>query len=636
MNIFEDLIEELKEENLLEETVIETSTLESQNTYNQPLKNDHQSLAEEVPLALQANTFPETEITDFPEPELFLSKNSVMPEITEDNLPTFEEVQANLQFSNFQTEFPGHDSIEEPFEPLAFVKAAQKEQARPATEVDAQLVQNLVHLNDPETETIIEEEKLLAAEEFTLGNKGQKNASDFSLVHSSENPLLAKAALNDGGFFRRRATEEVNSLKIVEHIISALEREYLKTMPNPYDDLPVSMALHDFLKLTETPNSIEHAQAEFKLMQETESWYTAISQRDHQVPVESLRKYCENTRPALSAQALISLARFYRNSPFSEAVRCKFELVITRLLTKELPGDKREMLFTRDELIKQLENLYADWSSIPLYESKDDDSDVLIGVLKFEDFAVEITGANKFEELIKNDFFNRLKIYKESTGEKFFAPLLAATAVESNVVIGNKYVDLINLERERANSKLLGEKYSFLLDQTVSNATNKTLQLIELLREKNESDEDKIPNLAEVVVGEFGKAPVFKPKEIKKRKFSPLSIILVIVSLAFLGGVYYWSEYLTPEMKTSPSVKKVNLDSSSLKEYFKTARISKNTFFAVAESAWDRLSRDVKEDVLKKTLAVGSEKGYDKIHVLDKDGKTIAFASDLGVTIDPK
>src|SRR5688572_9342376 len=131
MNIFEDLIEELKEENLLEETVIETSTLESQNTYNQPLKNDHQSLAEEVPPALQANIFQETEITDFPEPELFLSKNSVMPEITEDNLPTFEEIQANSQFSNFQTEFPGHDSIEEPFEPLAFVKAAQKEQARP-------------------------------------------------------------------------------------------------------------------------------------------------------------------------------------------------------------------------------------------------------------------------------------------------------------------------------------------------------------------------------------------------------------------------------------------------------------------------------------------------------------------------
>jgi len=57
-------------------------------------------------------------------------------------------------------------------------------------------------------------------------------------------------------------------------------------------------------------NTTEHAQAEFRLMQETENWYSALSHRDKYITVAHLRRYCETSRPALSAQALISLARF--------------------------------------------------------------------------------------------------------------------------------------------------------------------------------------------------------------------------------------------------------------------------------------------------------------------------------------
>ena len=235
-------------------------------------------------------------------------------------------------------------------------------------------------------------------------------------VENYENPLVSQESSDDHDFYRRRATEEVNSLKIVEHVISAIEREYKKSLPKAYDDLKVSLALHDFLKVTEKPNSPEHAQAEFKLMQETESWYSALSQRDKGISVSDLRRYCENAKPALSAQALISLARFYRNSPFSEPVRAKFDMVLTRLLTKEKWDDTRELIFTREELITQISHLYADWASIPLYELNDD-SDVLIGVLKFEDFANEVKEADSFDELIRKDFFNRLKIFKEGTGE---------------------------------------------------------------------------------------------------------------------------------------------------------------------------------------------------------------------------
>jgi hypothetical protein len=633
MNIFEDLIEELKEENLLEETVIEASYLEKHHTYQQPTAKQTPTVTDQ-----QFSPGTETEPAAAPTERIDVRQGNLFS--TEVSNPLNPGA---LQFEGFEeagqaVEEPNAflgGSIDEPFEPLAFTRPnVPSLESNETASLDSPPVSNLTHLNDPVTAAIIEEEESLLAAAVPISDDSGP-ATDFHIETGSENPLLTKTIPAESEFYRRRATEEVNSLQIVEHIISAIEREHLKIVSRPYDDLSVSMALHDFLKLTETPNTLEHAQAEFKLMQETQSWYSALAQRDDQIPVENLRKYCENARPSLSAQALISLARFYRNSPFSEKVRSKFEMVVTRLLTKEVSGDLREMILTREELIKQLENLYADWSSIPLYESIDDDSDVLIGVLKFEDFAAEAVAASKFEELIKNDFFNRLKIYKESTGEKFFAPLLAATAIESNVIIGNRYVALLNQERERDNSRLLEEKYSFLLDQSVSEATSKTLQLVELLKERKDETDKKGPTIQDVVVREHDKRSLEFTQPTKKRRFSIVTIAVLVLALLSLGGMYYWAEYLSPEMRTSPSVKKVNLDNSSLKAYFKTARISKNTFFAVAEPAWDRLSRDVKEDLLKKTLAVGSQKGYDKIHVLDDAGKTIAFASDLGITIEP-
>jgi len=47
-------------------------------------------------------------------------------------------------------------------------------------------------------------------------------------------------------YFRKRAMDEVTGLQMVEHVLSGVEREQMKTVPKPYDDLPVKLALHDF------------------------------------------------------------------------------------------------------------------------------------------------------------------------------------------------------------------------------------------------------------------------------------------------------------------------------------------------------------------------------------------------------
>src|SRR6185369_462198 len=172
----------------------------------------------------------------------------------------------------------------------------------------------------------------------------------------------------------------------------------------------------------------------------------------------SLRRYCETTRPGLSAQALIAMARFYRNSPYSEAVRNKFELSTTRLFSRENEFGERELILDHEEMIHQIKELYADWSSIQLYSANEEDSEIVVSTMKFEDFISEAENINNFDELISGDFFNRLRMFKEGCHENFFAPPVVIAAIECNIKIGNRYLELLQKEKQKFNNETLEEK----------------------------------------------------------------------------------------------------------------------------------------------------------------------------------
>lgn len=439
-------------------------------------------------------------------------------------------------------------------------------------------------------------------------------------------------------FYRRRAVEEVASLQVVEHIISGVEREQMKIASQSYDDISVNMALHDFLQISENAEDAEHSLAEFKLLQETENWYSALSERDKQVSVGDLRCYCENARPGLSAQALIALGRFYRNAPFSPLIRSKFELVMTRLVTKEHANHLREVLFERSELARHLAGLYADWSSIPLY-APDDDTEILLSVLKFEDFCNEINNAQNFGQLINSDFFNRFRVFKDNTGENFFSPRLTAAAIEANVIVGNRYVELITAEREANNANELQEKYKNLLDGNISEAASKTLRLVNILNGRQTEEAEETPSEQKeelpanttkskrekqhkTVQPVKREAGFFASRQVNK--YLLLAALLVILAV---GGLYVWVEFSPAPAVESQSVIKVDLENSVLKEFFKTARVNEGTCYAVAHSSWKNLPKEARESVLKKALEEGRTKGYSKVHVFDADGKTAGYAS---------
>ena len=457
---------------------------------------------------------------------------------------------------------------------------------------------------------------------------------------SAEKP---KTLINEADLYRKRAMDEVSGLQIVEHILSGVEREQMKVVSKQYDDLEVKKSLHSFLQVSKDVKSPEHAQLEFQLMQETESWYSALSHRDKHISVAHLRRYCETTRPALSAQALISLARFYRNSPYSESVRSKFDLVVTRLFSRETDNNKREISLSQVELLESVSELYAEWESISVYANEQNDSKNLIATLKFEDFIAEAAAADSFDELVKNDFFNRLRVFKESMLEQFFVPLVTAAAIEGNVKIGNRYIELLQAEIKKGESDKLENKYGFLHDQVISDAVSKTLQLVELLRTKVE--EEKPLEKAEAVETsdepeKKRQMPAAKNVEIQPEK-KPQSwysvnkwllgatILVVVASIA----LFVWANQSGAPDKISQDVKVVNIENSFLKEYIKDARINKESFYAIIQPNWNELKQEKKEDVLKKILATGAEKGFKTVYLLDQQGKAVGFASDEGTEL---
>ncbi len=485
-----------------------------------------------------------------------------------------------------------------------------------------------------------------------------------------EPPTQGKRHRRGGEFFKKRAMAEVSTLQMVEHILTGVEREYMKVVPKPFDDFNTKKALHSFVQLDDAVNSEEHAAAEFALMQETESWCSALAERDRHVPVYSLRQYCENSRPALSSQALLGLGRFYRNLPYSEAVRSKFDFVITRLFSRPVAMEKRVCLFTREETVNHINTLYSEWSSVSLYDADDDKSKVMLTALSFEDMSIEAENAAVFDQLIESDFFGRLRMFKESISELFFAPLVTAAAIECNIRIGNAYVDLIDRERKRMDAGSIESKYGSQNDIAVSEATGRTLGLVDLLKdlsdagERNEDTfddliEDKTPTDSEPRAEQRPRTggressnesgsntkvteplalriiEIFRLENIKENAKNVnrwfLAGCLLMIAASF--GVYFYANYVVDDKVPTAGVVNVELEGSILNEHIKVGKVSGEIFYGQLLPTWDALSKEKRQDYLKKVYLAGAEKGYKQVNLISKDGRVAAYASPTNLDV---
>ena len=464
-----------------------------------------------------------------------------------------------------------------------------------------------------------------------------ENESFQDQVHNEPLDLQPKRKLSGFELFRKRAIEDVSALQMVDNIFSSVEREQIKIVPKPYNDIKVKQVLFSFVQHSGDLGADQQIQAEFELRMETETWSNALAERDQEISVQNLRYCCESTRPPLSPPALLALARFYRNSQFSEDVRNKFDLIITRLFTRDIELNRRELVFATEELIGHFKELYSEWESIPFYPIDENSSEIVETVLRFNDIVAESKRAKKFDQLIKSDFFNRVRALKRSAAEVFFSPNVAAAAIECNVEVGNRYLDLIDIEQENSSNAVIEEKYGFVYDQAVSDATNKSVHLAELLsrpRAKTRLVDLGIidPNLK----NSRKKRSASRFEEIVSNAVGGINkwvLALSLITVVLTAGLVVWVEVLSTPTKSSSEVKTINFDNTQFKPFIESARLNNEKLYVISTPEWGAMPKEKREDLLGKLLLEGANRGYDSIHLFNQKSETIGSATKTSVQV---
>jgi hypothetical protein len=473
--------------------------------------------------------------------------------------------------------------------------------------------------------------------EFELADNSEVPAGADDVADPDEEaadlPLIAKPA-DDREFYRKRAMEEVSSLQMVEHVLAGIEREHFKMPAASYDDLAVKKALHNFMRVSGDSKSEEHAAAEYALLQETQGWHAALSARDKNVSVSNIRRFCENSRPVLSSQALMALARFYRNSSFTEEVRGKFDFVITRLFSRDAGLEKRKLLFPRLEMIGHIKTLYGNWSSISYHTNSDDRAAIDLAVQRFDDIVKHFESAETFDELLNADVFSNIRHFKEECGELFYVPDVAAAAIDCNVRLGNKYVELIFKERSERGAAKIEEQYGYSYDQAISAAAGKTLLLVELLKERPEESDVSPAEKPEFEPQSFdlpsSSAPISNKASASGFRIFGVSRWLVVVTvMAVLAsvGLYFGADKLGGGSENIKVANEIDLNESDLKAHIRTMRVSHETAYAVTQPSWDAMGESEQKEFLKKVYSFAESKGVKSVNLLNYKGRTVAYVS---------
>lgn len=494
----------------------------------------------------------------------------------------------------------------------------------------------------PRSSQINEREAELDGEFFSVGDSGYAFSEDQEPTAARlDDAEIEGPETPANDFFRKRAIDEVSSLQMVEHVFSGIEREYMKTAPAAFDDLDVKKALHRFLQLSADPDSSECSEAEDELRGETEAWSTALFERDAKISVANLRRFCENSRPVLSSQALMALARFYRNSPYSELARGKFDFVMSRLFSREVADAKRRTLFGRIEMIGHIKTLYANWASVSLYPAGDMDGNLQSAVAKFSEAVVAAEAAETFDQLIEADFFKKLNQFKESTSEMFFAPDVTAAAIDCNVRIGNRFVELILASRETAGIEGVEQKYGYSYDQVLSLAAGRTLRLVEVLRNGDENSaefddeqvDDAAVNVKPAPKEEKGPSGLSSSSLFRVNKW--LLAVTVLILAVSVGG-YLWADKAETEQSAIGVARTIDLSTSDLGQHLTTARATERTLYAITLPSWDTLTEAQQKEVLQKALQFAGNYKLENVELMSIKGRTVGFASKDKVQILPQ
>ncbi len=286
----------------------------------------------------------------------------------------------------------------------------------------------------------------------------------------------------------KQLSEEAIDLRIVEKFFSEIEHRMLQLSASMFDIGPIKNTLQQLKAFTSETPLAEVWQAESNIKQEFQNWLNLLEKRDQKIETYHFRRFCDTSKESLDTVVFSALARFYRNLPHSPSNQSKFDLVITRLFTKERSKTFRQMSLERTNLTDHLAHLFNRWDN----KTKDFNQvsdETMVALSKIDEFICETQSLTSFEDLVKNNLFDRFRFFKRDLEEQFFEPVIVAAAIECNLAVGNVFNKLLGNANENLSTKLTSAfDFAEAFHDTSPNAQVHTSELLHEVKLHETSD----------------------------------------------------------------------------------------------------------------------------------------------------
>lgn len=275
-------------------------------------------------------------------------------------------------------------------------------------------------------------------------------ASPTSVAATATSPGLAPQPTPESLAFLRRAIEKMKALQATERVIATMERVMLNRVPEKFDLIPVGMAINQ-LNLS-LRNGVEEQvqEASLAVSHQLETTLQSLATRDEALMPYHLRRFCQQDAAALDLNALAALTSFYRALPPTEANRGKYDFVVTHLFSRPESGRRarhRHLRISREQVAQRLTEMCLAWGETIVYEGIDSNQ-ISQSIQQFELFMEEAQEINQFQELVSEQFFQRIREFKAQVGAMLYLPEITAVSIESNLVINNRFLTLLEIENE--------------------------------------------------------------------------------------------------------------------------------------------------------------------------------------------
>ena len=264
-------------------------------------------------------------------------------------------------------------------------------------------------------------------------------------------PQMAQNALA----YLRRAIEKMKVLQAVERVMTGVERVMLNRVSDKLDLYLLVTAINALNLALREGDQEKVREAVFTVSQELDAVLQLLIARDAEIVPYHLRRFYEEETSSLDLSTLAALTSFYRALPHSETNQGKYDFVVTRLFSHTEPDPSsrvcsvrhRHLRISREQLTKRLTEMCLAWGEV-IARDPADAVKISQSIELFDHFMAEVKEINKFEELVSRAFFQRIRDSKAKIGALLYLPEVTAASIESNVVITNCFLTLLETESE--------------------------------------------------------------------------------------------------------------------------------------------------------------------------------------------